>query len=232
MINIPFFTENSTNDKFANTSYSQCGEDLIIKHIFAGLGIAKPSYIDIGAYHPFHLNNTALFYVNGSKGINIEPNINKFKLFINARRKDINLNIGVAQKSGILNYYEISNPTLNTFSKEEAGRCEKEGYKINKISKVKVEIIENILKKYWKDPFPRLLSLDAEGMEMEIIEGIDFRKNYPYIICVETLSFSVSGNGIKDYLLIKYIEKQGYLLYADTNINTIFVKKDRWINKK
>lgn len=231
MINIQIFTKNSTGDKFANTSYSQCGEDLIIKHVFAGLGIIRPSYIDIGAYHPFHLNNTALFYANGARGINIEPNLGKFKLFVNARRKDINLNVGVARKPAILDYYEIANPALNTFSKEEAENSVKEGYKIIRISKVKVETLENILQKYWKRQFPHLLSLDAEGMEFEILKEINFRKNYPYVICVETLSFSTSGKGVKDYQLIKYIEKQGYLSYADTNINTIFVKKDRWTDR-
>lgn len=231
MINIPIFSKNFTGDKFANTSYSQCGEDLIIKHIFAGLGIAKPSYIDIGAYHPFHLNNTALFYANGARGINIEPNINKFKLFVNARKRDINLNIGMAGKKGVLNYYEVNVPALNTFSKKEAEQCIKEGYKIIRISKVKVETLENILQKYWKGQFPHLLSLDAEGMELEILKEINFRKSYPYVICVETLSFSTSGKGIKDYQLIKYIEKQGYLSYADTHINTIFVKKDKWMSR-
>ena len=51
-------------------SYSQSGEDLIVKHIFENLGVKKPSYLDIGAYHPFHLNNTVIFYLSGSHGIN------------------------------------------------------------------------------------------------------------------------------------------------------------------
>jgi hypothetical protein len=38
-------------------SYSQCGEDILINYIFSLRGIVKPSYIDIGANHPFFINN-------------------------------------------------------------------------------------------------------------------------------------------------------------------------------
>ena len=55
-------------------SFSQCGEDLIVNYIFGLRGITKPTYLDIGANDPFYLNNTALFYINGCRGINIEAN--------------------------------------------------------------------------------------------------------------------------------------------------------------
>ena len=72
-------------------SYSQKGEDLIIKHIFDGLGIVEPSYLDIGAHHPYHISNTALFYKNGSRGINIEPDPDLFVEINRVRKEDINL---------------------------------------------------------------------------------------------------------------------------------------------
>jgi len=47
-------------------SYAQCGEDLIVKFIFDNvLKINKPTFIDIGANHPYIGNNTFLFYKNG-----------------------------------------------------------------------------------------------------------------------------------------------------------------------
>ena len=53
--------------KNSKKSYSQTGEDIIIKTALADLGISKPSYLDIGAHHPYYLNNTALFYKQGSQ---------------------------------------------------------------------------------------------------------------------------------------------------------------------
>jgi hypothetical protein len=48
------------------------------------------------------------------------------------------------------------------------------------------------------------------------------------VLCVETISYELSGNGKKDLELIDFVLSKGYMLYADTNINTIFVKKTFW----
>ena len=64
----------SRKKKVYQLSFSQCGEDLLIDYVFKLRGIAQPSYIDIGANDPFYLNNTAIFYLRGCRGINIEAN--------------------------------------------------------------------------------------------------------------------------------------------------------------
>jgi hypothetical protein len=91
--------------------------------------------------------------------------------------------------------------------------------------------IGSIVEKYYNDRFPDLLSLDVEGLDFEVISSIDFKKYQPKVICVETISYSKNGTGVKSSKLIKYVESKGYYLYADTNINTIFVKKDLWVRK-
>ena len=72
------------------------------------------------------------------------------------------------------------------------------------------------------------MSVDAEGVDEIIIKSIDFDRNFPIVICIETISFSTSGNGIKNMDLINYIVNNGYLHYADTNINSIFVRESFW----
>ena len=43
-------------------TFSQSGEDVIINFIFNNLlKIKKPTYLDVGAHHPFFLSNTAFF---------------------------------------------------------------------------------------------------------------------------------------------------------------------------
>ncbi|NJK83675.1 MAG: hypothetical protein HC912_07525 [Saprospiraceae bacterium] len=46
----------------AKQTFSQSGEDLIIAMWFNIIDIKNPTYLDIGAYHPFFINNTALLY--------------------------------------------------------------------------------------------------------------------------------------------------------------------------
>jgi len=222
-------TQISSEDQYKKTSYSQCGEDLIVKHIFEALDIKKPSFIDIGAHHPFYMNNTALFSLNGSVGINIEPDPVLFSRFPFHRVNDVNLNIGIGDKEGEEDFYIISTPTLNTFSREIANGYENEGdYTIESIKKIKINSVQNIILEYNNGVFPDFLSLDAEGVDELILHSIDFKKNCPVVICIETLSFSQNGNGEKNTKIIHFLENNGYLYYSDTNINSIFVLKSKW----
>jgi len=218
-------------DETPQESYAQCGEDMIMRHVFNALGVRKPSYIDVGAYNPFRFSNTAYFYNNGSRGINIEANPELYKQFRASRPKDINLNIGIGPKAGKLDFYIVNPPTLSTFSKSEAKRYEKEGASISQVVPVKVETFNTVLAKYAKGKMPDFLSIDAEGVDYAILTSIDFKKSRPLIICIETISYSTTGNGVKDTKLIDYLVKRGYLLYADTNINTIFVDEKVWTNR-
>lgn len=226
------FISDFKSQKWRKTSFSQSGEDLIIKYLFDAIDISQPSYIDVGAYHPYNLSNTALFYENGSKGINIEPDPFLFKEFIRYRKKDINLNIGVGEKSSVSDFYVINVPTLNTFSKEQAEKYYLEGdFKIKEVLKIRVETIKSILDSNFNGKFPDFLSLDAEGIDWLILNSINFKDNFPKIICVETISFSSNGNGIKEDKIIAFLKTKGYILYADTNINSIFIRQELWENR-
>jgi FkbM family methyltransferase len=210
-------------------SYSQCGEDLIVKYIFDVLDIQRPSYMDIGAHHPTYLSNSALFYENGSRGTNIEPDPTLIKAFLAQRPEDVNLNIGIANQRSVLEFYIINNPVLNTFSREEAENYHKEGdYRIVEKRMVDVDTVESILREYRQGEFPDFLTIDAEGIDEIVLRSIDFEKNFPIVICVETISFSNSGKGVKNHDLIAFLQSHGYILYADTYINSIFVRKERW----
>ena len=65
------------------------------------------------------------------------------------------------------------------------------------------------------------MSLDAEGLDYEILQMIEYDKNYPKVICVETVSYT---SGRKETEIINFLQSKGYNIYADTHINTIFSK--------
>jgi FkbM family methyltransferase len=185
--------------------------------------------MDIGAHHPFYLNNTALFYENGSRGINIEPDPSLFRAFVNHRKEDINLNIGISDRQSVLDFYIINDPVLNTFSKEEAESYSKQGdYHIVEQKKIEVDTVGSVLAKQRGGKFPDFITIDAEGVDEIVLKSIDFEQNFPVVICVETISFSNTGKGVKNDNLIAFIQSRGYMLYADTYINSIFVRKERW----
>ena len=229
-----FFINNVFRSKrFYSKSYSQSGEDVIVKFIFYCLGIDRPTYIDIGANHPFALNNTALFYQSGSRGINIEPNPEMFKLLEKFRKNDVNLNIGIAQETGFLPFYVMSSPTMSTFSLAEMEKLEREtSMRVISVIKTKIDELSNIINNYAHGIFPDFLSLDVEGLEENILQSIDYNHKAPTVICIETLTYTENNTEEKDCTIIDYLLNKGYLLFADTYINSIFVKQDIWKNRK
>ncbi len=220
-------------DSCYSRSYSQSGEDVIISFIFQCLGIENPSYIDIGANHPFILNNTALFYHRGSRGINVEPNPELFKLLQKFRKNDINLNMGVGQKKSFLDFYLMSSPTMSTFSLEESKKLENEtSINVSRVVKTKTDTISNVLHDYAHGIFPDFLSLDVEGLEEIILQSIDYNRNFPKVICIETLTYTENNTESKEQNIIDYLIDKGYMMFADTYINSIFVKQDLWKSRK
>ncbi len=209
-------------------SYSQCGEDLIMKHIFNALQIPAPSYLDIGAHHPSYLNNTKVFYDDGATGVNIEPDPSLIVAFQEKRPRDTNLNIGIGNHRGTLPFYVMSTRTLNTFSEEEALSVSRGGkIKIEQVIDIPVESVNNVIKENFAQS-PDIISLDVEGLDLAILRSLDFAQYRPKVLCVETITFSEHRQGKKIPEIAEVMQDNGYFAYADTNVNTLFVDRQVW----
>lgn len=213
---------------YTKKSFSQCGEDLIVQYIFQLRNINLPTYLDIGANHPHYINNTFLFYKNGSRGINIEANPNLITNFKNERRDDINLNIGIGINDEELDFYIMEDDTLSTFSKDEFSQLTAHAHKLSEIKKIKLKTIDYIIKKYSKGIFPDFLSIDVEGLDYEIIKSISFEYSSPKVICIEAAEYSPIGAGKRRTELIDFLVTKNYYEYANTNLNAIMVRRDFW----
>jgi FkbM family methyltransferase len=212
-------------------SYSQCGEDIILRQLLMALGISKVSYLDIGAHHPTYLSNTYLFYENGDNGVCVEPDPSLFRAFGKKRPRDIHLNCGVGVVPGEADFFVMSTSTLNTFSKEEAERYQSYGQqRIMKTIRIELETINEIIRQNFEKS-PNLISLDVEGLDYLILQNFDFKKYRPEVFCLETLSYTEDKSERKLTEIIELMHANDYLTYADTYINTIFVDTAAWNNR-
>jgi FkbM family methyltransferase len=209
-------------------SFSQCGEDIIIGMIAGNIGLKKWSWLDIGAHHPEYLSNTAMYYSKGMRGINIEADPVLFKRFRRKRRRDLNLNIAIADRSGRMNFYIMDASTLNTLSEEEAHRYSTLGHKIEKVIEIETMTVDEVVCKYCNGVFPEILFCDAEGYDLPILKTINWEKSLPLIICIENIPYN---RKLKNYFksmqtseLSLYLESKGYSMIAFTGINSIFVR--------
>ncbi len=211
-------------------SYSQCGEDLIIDFIFTTLKIESPTYLDLGAHHPYYLSNTAFFYLKNSFGVSVEPDPDLFKLIKNERPNEISLNVGVGiEGSEVADFYIMNIPTLNTFSKSEAERyASYPGKSIKEVIMLPLLTVNQIIQSNFKGKAPNFVSLDVEGMDFEIVNSYEFDKYRPEVFCIETLTYTEDNTERKLNNIIEYMLNKDYFLYADTYINSIFVDKKKW----
>jgi FkbM family methyltransferase len=218
-------------ERHATPSYSQCGEDVIVDYVFRLRGIERPSYLDIGANHPFYISNTARFYERGCRGVNIDPNPELIKLFNEHRPEDINLNIGVGEESGESDLFLMEDPTLSTFSTTERDQLVAHGKRQAGSTKVRLLTLPDIVQSYCRGVFPDFMSIDVEGMEMSILKSIDFENSFPKAICVEIAEYSPIGAGSRRMDIAEFLASKNYYEYANTNLNAIMVRKEFWFQE-
>ncbi|MFA6414383.1 MAG: FkbM family methyltransferase [Candidatus Paceibacterota bacterium] len=188
---------------FGYTQYAQFGEDTVLLEIFKDM--PKGRYVDVGAHHPYRYSNTYLLYKRGWQGVNIDPNPHTTRLFNKARPDDTNICSGVG-RAGTLAYHQFSDPAVNTFSREEAEKwMQKSFLKFLGTTEVEVRPLSQLI----EGPVD-LLTIDAEGMDLEVLQSYDWG-HYPKAIVVE-------GEGSKQFLL-----ENGYTLYAERGASFIYV---------
>jgi len=207
--------------KWFMPTFSHFGEDIIVKELFWQMGIENPSYLDIGCNHPYKGNNTALLYMTGSRGINIDANLNCIELMEKERTDDQNIVCGVMPEEGEKDFFILSEmSSLNSFSEDyikfyfdtylHNAKAEKN------VRKVKCYTLNGIIKKFCDGVFPDFLDLDIEGMDEAVIASYDFSNNGPKVICVETHSTEVT----------RQLISQGYEYRFSTRHNTIYSRSD------
>lgn len=205
-------------------SYSQCGEDLIVEFLFNCLESDKKNgnYIDIGAHHPFYLNNTYIFYKKGWRGVNIDP-LN-MTVFNKKRPKDLNLDIALGRESGEKDFFVMDAEALSTLNPEAVDNNLKFSHHLKRIKKTNVLSVKDFLKKYNISHNLDILSIDIEGDSFFIIKDFFDERVIPKILICETVFYNPNLiDAQKNYNLIKNITTLGFRVYADTFINTIFI---------
>jgi FkbM family methyltransferase len=208
-----------------NRWYSQEGEDVILKDLFYSLGVKKGFFVDVGAHHPIRFSNTHLLYKSGWKGINFEPNISSgtaFKLF---RKRDKTVHIGLGNQEGELDFYIFDEPAINSFDKElSEDRDKNTPYKLKKVVKIPIMRLESALDKYLpKGQHIDLMSIDVEGLDMEVMKSNNWNKYKPTVLLVEDMDFDCDNSQNSE--VWNFAKELGYKLHGKTSRTLILIDK-------
>lgn len=211
-------------------SYSQCGEDKIIEFLLSYMGEKNIgiSYLDIGCNDYKNLSNSYSLYKKGIRGVLIDANpiyIDEIKMY---RPEDIVLNCGIgAKNSEKMKFYILNTPGLDSFDLESIKEAQHQTPWIEIVDEIEVPVytLDEIYEKYFAS-VPTIVSLDVEGLEMDILKSTNFEKYRPYIFIIETIEYrekiSVTN---KRNDIIDFMQKNDYVEYAFTGVNSIFIDR-------
>jgi len=222
MLNTMIFNSN-------NITFSQSGEDILLKKIFHDK--KDGFYIDIGAFHPVIVSNTNFFYsIKGWHGINIDACPGSMQVFDKMRPRDINLEFAVSDKEEepILYFISKSN-TMNSISKDFL--IENNVFdKVTKEIKTKARTLEKILDDYLPEStIIDFMSIDAEGHDYNVLISNDWNKYRPYIVIVETNVNKLDDVNKTD--IANYLKSVDYeiisIVFQEEEIKNVFFRDIR-----
>lgn len=209
-------------------SYSQEGEDLVLKDLMIKAGINPEkivgSFVDVGAHHPLRFSNTNLFYEWGWRGINFEPNPGAIALFEEARPQDTNFGIAVGRERKTATFFLYNESALNGIDNDRTEELRNTAYELEGTVAVEVFPLCEKLKEVWEDGLPGVafLTLDVEGYELEVLEGNDWEKFRFDFVLVEQKYDDLTR--ISDNPVHQFLEREGYKACAATG-RTVFYRK-------
>ena len=211
-------------------TYSQTGEDALLRAFLAArLGDARYQgfYVDIGAHDPTRFSNTKMFWQKGWRGINVDAMESAIRKFRKARPGDVNVWTGIGGASGELAFYEFDEPTLNTFSETERDEVLSRGaFHLVATSKVPVTTLKDLLDTHL--PEGRridFLTIDVEGMELEILRSNDWERYRPDYILVEVHA-GASIERVSGSEIARFLQAHGYVHAGQTLFTSLFRHSD------
>jgi len=186
--------------------YSQFAEDISIRGKFPA--DYQGFFVDVGCFHPFKFNNTWLLYKRGWRGVNIDIDDIKIEAFNMIRKQDENIAACVSDQTGSLKFYRNGLFSVMNSVDEEFGK--KHGQAVSEVpARSLTSIIDDTR---FSGRHIDLLSVDAEGHDLNVIKSLDFERYRPKLIAVET--HEPTFDRVQETALYQHLEQLGYTMVA------------------
>ena len=213
------FVSYSDDVEYGTISFSQFGEDMILRNFF--LGKTNGFYIDIGAHHPIRYSNTWYFYKLGWSGINIDPLPDIQEEFEKVRPRDLFLGLGLSDEPGEIRYYRFKNPLQNTFSPSLAALVNQDANPLVVVTWIKTEKLGDVLDRHLPPgTYIDFMSVDAEGYDLKVLLSNNWNKYRPARLLVEDLDFEFGDTQASP--IVRFLKGLDYEIEAFVNKSVFF----------
>ncbi len=166
-------------------SYAQNLEDYHLARIFEGQ--ESGFYIDVGAGHPVADNVSFHFYLQGWRGIVVEPQERLCALYEHLRPRDIAASVLIGAESGRAKFHEVDR--LHGFSttvERHARGAAKFGASFRTSRKFMLTLA-SLCDAHRAEDID-FLKVDVEGAERDVLAGADWRRFRPKVVLVEAVA--------------------------------------------
>lgn len=203
-------------------SFSQFAEDLLVTTLL-GYETTDGFYVDVGCFHPITYSNTFIFYRRGWRGLCIDPSPSAAAIWRTARPRDRFESVGIAERPGELLYLSSSRyPACNRLVRpEQLDQIDASSF--DHRTTVAVEPLARVLERALPAPAPvlDLMSIDCEGLDLEVLRSNDFERFRPRVMIVE------DHEARFDSAIVRHCAGLGYSLSCVSHLSKIFVDSVR-----
>jgi FkbM family methyltransferase len=163
-------------------SYAQNFEDVILKRALRD--IDRGRYIDIGANDPDRDSVSKAFYLEGWRGVHVEPIAAFAQALRKARPDETVIEAAVTTSSGPIEMFDVEGTGLSTGDERFAARHRAAGFSVASTQVVGVTL-SSILTNMGDAPI-HWLKIDVEGMEKDVLASWGDAPQRPWIVVVES----------------------------------------------
>jgi FkbM family methyltransferase len=202
-------------------SYAQNMEDVVLARLFEGQ--ATGAYIDVGGGHAIADNVTFHHYLEGWRGLVVEPQKALGALYRRVRPRDILVQAIAGREEGALDLFEADRfHGLSTASPEHAAAVEQAGIAGRRVT-LSVTTLARLCAEHGFDEID-VLKVDVEGHEAEVLAGNDWARFRPRVLLIEAiepLSMKDASHRFEPLLL-----DHGYRFAFFDNLNRWYVAQE------
>lgn len=204
--------------------YTRNFEDVMLQRVFAD--VAQGCYIDVGASHPIDDSNTYALYTRGWRGLCVEP-LDYSRLWADHRPRDLFVNAAVGKATGVLDFHIFDRAQQISTGSPEIRTL----WQARQIAPSRtVQVPQYSLGDLWRRHLGQvcdvhLLSIDVEGMEKDVLAGIDWKVQRPWLVVVEAVKPGVPDLSPMDWE--PSLVEAGYVKVYFDGVNCFYLAHER-----
>ena len=199
-------------------SYAQFGEDVFVRHL---LSSAQGTYVDIGSGHPISGSNSYGFYELGWNGILVDPVASNIKASKSVRKRDEVIQACIGGAGEGITFFEYDVYQYSTTSEERVEELRGLGYEPRSSYVSPMRSLSSLgIRATPADSC--FLSIDVEGMEMQVLESNDWDAFRPAVLMIEEWDAPLE----KSTPVSEYLRNFGYNVVAVLGPTSIYQHQD------